>query len=50
MHANVFTEQAMPARRRVTDLPQYVFVRGGAYFFMPGIRALRYLGSLKALP
>jgi Dyp-type peroxidase family len=46
----VFTEQAMPVRRRVTNIPQFVSVRGGAYFFMPGIRAVRYLGSLKPLP
>ena len=25
------------------DLPQFVTVRGGAYFFLPGIRTLRYL-------
>ena len=30
-------------RRRITGLPQFVTVRGGAYFFLPGIRALRYL-------
>jgi deferrochelatase/peroxidase EfeB len=30
-------------RRRLTGLPQFVTVRGGAYFFLPGIRALRYL-------
>ena len=47
---SVFTEQAMPVRRRVTNLPQVVDVRGGAYFFMPGIRAVRYLGSLKPAP
>jgi deferrochelatase/peroxidase EfeB len=29
--------------RRLTGLPPFVTVRGGAYFFMPGIRALRYL-------
>ena len=29
--------------RRVATLPQFVHVRGGAYFFMPGISALRYL-------
>lgn len=33
-------------RRRLTDLPQFVTVRGGAYFFLPGIRVLRYLASL----
>jgi len=32
-------------RRRVSGLPQFVRMRGGAYFFMPGIRALRYLAS-----
>jgi deferrochelatase/peroxidase EfeB len=30
-------------RRRVSDLPQFVTVRGGAYFFLPSLRALRYL-------
>jgi deferrochelatase/peroxidase EfeB len=29
-------------RRCISDLPQFVTVRGGAYFFLPGIRALRY--------
>lgn len=32
-------------RRRITGVPQFVTVRGGAYFFLPGIRALRYLAS-----
>jgi Dyp-type peroxidase family len=41
-----FTIQARPARRRLTDLPAFVRVRGGGYFFLPGIRALRWLGSL----
>ena len=41
-----FTMQASPIRRRVNDVPRFVQVRGGAYFFMPGIRALRYLASL----
>jgi hypothetical protein len=40
-----FTIPARPVRRRVTGLPQFVTVRGGAYFFLPGVRALRYLGS-----
>jgi Dyp-type peroxidase family len=29
-----------PARRRVTDMKSFVRTRGGAYFFMPGLRAL----------
>jgi deferrochelatase/peroxidase EfeB len=31
--------------RRSAALPQFVHVRGGAYFFMPGISALRYLAG-----
>jgi deferrochelatase/peroxidase EfeB len=31
------------ARRRVMGLPQFITVRGGAYFFLPSMRALRYL-------
>ena len=31
--------------QRLQGLPQFVTVRGGAYFFLPGIRALRYLAS-----
>jgi deferrochelatase/peroxidase EfeB len=30
-------------RRRVSGLPQFVTVRGGAYFFLPSLRALQYL-------
>lgn len=29
----------------VSGIPQFVTVRGGAYFFMPGLRALRYLAG-----
>ncbi|GAA2078882.1 Dyp-type peroxidase [Actinomadura alba] len=41
-----FTVQARPARERHLGLPAFVRVRGGAYFFLPGIRALRYLARL----
>ncbi|WP_219904746.1 Dyp-type peroxidase [Stenomitos frigidus] len=44
--ATHFTEQAQPLRKRVTGLPNFVVVRGGAYFFLPSIRACRYLASL----
>jgi len=27
-------------------VPRFVTVRGGGYFFLPGIRALRYLAHL----
>ena len=33
---------------RYRDLPQFVRTRGGAYFFLPGISALRYLEQLPA--
>jgi Dyp-type peroxidase family len=32
-------------RRRVSGLPQFVTVRGGGYFFLPSLRALRYLAG-----
>ena len=40
-----FTTPARPVRRRYAELPQFVQVRGGAYFFLPGIRALRFLAG-----
>jgi hypothetical protein len=33
-----------PVRRRVTNMQRFVEVRGGAYFFMPSMSALRFLG------
>jgi deferrochelatase/peroxidase EfeB len=46
--ADSFSIQGQPVRTRLTGLPQFVTVRGGAYFFLPGIRAIRYLASLGA--
>jgi Dyp-type peroxidase family len=43
-----FAVPARPVRRRYRDLPQFVRTRGGAYFFLPGISALRYLDQLPA--
>jgi deferrochelatase/peroxidase EfeB len=34
-------------RRRVTELSQFVTLRGGAYFFLPGLAALRYLAQAR---
>jgi len=34
-----------PVRHRHRQLPEFVTVVGGGYFFMPGIRALRYLSA-----
>jgi deferrochelatase/peroxidase EfeB len=35
-----------PIRQKIKGLPAFTTVRGGAYFFLPGIRALRYLTTL----
>src|SRR5262249_50642870 len=34
-----------PIRKKIKGLPAFTTVRGGAYFFLPGIRALRYLAT-----
>ena len=34
-----------PIRKKITGLPAFTTVRGGAYFFLPGLKALRYLAS-----
>jgi deferrochelatase/peroxidase EfeB len=39
--------QADGPDRRLNGLPQFVTVLGGAYFFLPGIRALRYLATTR---
>jgi deferrochelatase/peroxidase EfeB len=31
--------------RKICHLPQFVTTRGGGYFFMPGLRALRYIAA-----
>ena len=35
-----------PIRKRISGLPSFTTVRGGAYFFLPGLKALQYLASL----
>ncbi|MGO9420062.1 Dyp-type peroxidase [Roseiarcus sp.] len=37
---------AEPCFRRATAMPQFVTVKGGAYFFMPGLAALKWIASL----
>ena len=37
-----------PIRKKITGLPAFTSVRGGAYFFLPGLKALRYLATLGA--
>jgi Dyp-type peroxidase family len=40
-----FTIPTDGVRERVTHVPRFVTVRGGAYFFLPGLAALRTLAS-----
>ena len=35
-----------PIRMKFKGLPAFTTVRGGAYFFLPGLKALRYLATL----
>jgi len=37
-----------PIRRTITGLPAFTTIRGAAYFFLPGIRALRRLAGADA--
>ena len=41
-----FTVPQRPVRHRYRGVSQFVRTRGGAYFFLPGISALRYLAQL----
>jgi deferrochelatase/peroxidase EfeB len=41
--AATFTVPGLPFRTRYRDVPSFVTTRGGAYFFLPGLRALHYL-------
>jgi Dyp-type peroxidase family len=42
----LFTVPGEPLRSRVHNLSRFVVVKGGSYFFLPGMRALNYLASL----
>jgi len=42
---NVFTIQSCPVGERIRGLPDFVAVKGGGYFFLPGIKALRFLAE-----
>ena len=38
------------AARRLNGMPQFITVRGGGYFFMPSLRALRYIARAGTNP
>ena len=40
-----FTVQDVPARTKYHGVPNFVTVRGGSYFFLPGMTALRWLAT-----
>jgi deferrochelatase/peroxidase EfeB len=42
-----FTIQAEPINRHLRGLPRFVTMKGGGYFFLPGIRAIRFLANYK---
>ena len=42
---HVHRRRRVPYAGATRELPQFVQFRGGAYFFLPGIRALRFLAS-----
>ncbi|GAA1291517.1 peroxidase [Pseudonocardia aurantiaca] len=46
--SGTFTIPAKPLRRRLSALPRFVTVRGGEYFYLPGIAALTWLTTLPA--
>jgi len=35
-----------PIRKKITGLPAFTTLRGGAYFFLPGLKAIHYLASV----
>ena len=37
---------AEPSQRRAREVPQFVKVQGGAYFFLPGLSALKWVASI----
>ena len=42
----VFTIPQMPVRRRIHGVETFNVLRGGEYFFMPGLSALKWIASL----
>jgi Dyp-type peroxidase family len=43
-----FTCPAVPVRRKYKELPQFTRLVGGAYFFLPGLAALRFIARAPA--
>jgi Dyp-type peroxidase family len=45
-YGGTFTIPTGTLRERITEVPRFVSVKGGAYFFLPGLAALRYLARI----
>jgi Dyp-type peroxidase family len=45
-----FTMPTDGVRERVTEVPRFVSVQGGGYFFLPGVAALSYLAGIGSEP
>jgi hypothetical protein len=43
----VFTIPRDPVRRRIHGIETFNVLRGGEYFFMPSLSALRWIGDLE---
>jgi len=43
-----FTIPKEPVRRRIQGIETFNVLRGGEYFFMPSLRALKWLANLNA--
>lgn len=40
-----FEIQATPFRKRISNIPEFVNTKGGAYFFLPSIKSIKYLSQ-----
>jgi Dyp-type peroxidase family len=43
----IFTIPSSPMRQQLTGMPRFVKVKGGAYFFLPGVNALKAIAGLR---
>ncbi|HSI77902.1 MAG TPA: Dyp-type peroxidase [Lunatimonas sp.] len=41
-----FTVQDLPVSRTITNLPRFITVKGGNYFFFPSVTVLRFLSTI----
>ncbi|MFY0575273.1 Dyp-type peroxidase [Cystobacter fuscus] len=50
LESGMMTIPMKPLRRCVTDIQSFVTMKGGGYFFMPGVSALEFLAHLEPTP